>query len=205
MGGADRRPEAVGFARLRLAVRSLRPIALVLAIGVATAAPAHAAEQAWIRGDIKLNFRASPNVQATPLGIVQTGDPVTVLERRDGWARIEASPGNTGWVPESTLDAQPPPTQRLGELENEVQGVRAELEEARRKLQMLETRNAELDAASAQRDAELRGLTEENRVLRAGERWPYMLMGAAILGAGMLVGALLAGRSTRRMSSRIRF
>jgi hypothetical protein len=179
-------------------------VACGLAIALALAAGPAGAEEAWVRGELKLNFRASPNTTATPLGIVQTGDAVKVLERREGWARIEAAGGATGWLPESVLESVPPLGNRVAELEGEVSEARRALSAAQGELEALRARNAELEAAGSTREAELRGLEEENRVLRAGERWPYMLMGAAILGAGMLVGALLGGRSSRRMSSRIR-
>lgn len=176
-------------------------LALALALGAGSAG----AEQVWVRGELKLNFRSAPNLTSTPLGIVQTGDPVTVVERKEGWARIEVAGGATGWIPENALDPERPPTERIESLETEVAGMRDALTAAQGEISTLESRNAELEAAGSTREAELRGLEEENRVLRAGERWPYMLMGAAILGAGMLVGALLGGRSSRRsMSSRIR-
>ena len=50
----------------------------------------------------------------------------------------------------------------------------------------------------------MRRLSEENRDLRAGERWPYLVTGAGILGIGLAVGLLVRG-GTRRSSSRIRF
>lgn len=176
-------------------------VAWGLALAVGAGATPAAAEQAWVRGEVKLNFRAAPNATSTPLGIVHTGDPISVLERKEGWARVEVPGGAAGWIPESFVGAQPPPTQRLAELETGITGARQELSAARSELEALRARNAELDAANAQREAEMRGLAEENRVLRAGERWPYMLMGAAILGAGMLVGALIGGRPSRRASS----
>jgi hypothetical protein len=187
--------------RTGTALRVVCGLAIALAAGPAPAAP----EPAWVGGEIKLNYRAGPTATSVPLGIVETGQRVTVLERKDGWARVEVAGGAAGWLAESYLDDAPPPTQRLVDLETQVASAHEELVAARSELERLAARSSELDAAGAQREAELRGLAEENQVLRAGERWPYMLMGAAILGAGMLVGALIGGRSSRRLSSRIRF
>ena len=162
-------------------------------------------EKAWIRGDLKLNFRAAPNAQATPLGILETGDAVAILERRTGWVRVQDDDDNTGWIPESYLDPEGPPTERLRELEGELAGVREELAAAHRELAALEESQQALAARDAEREALFQQLDEENRVLRAGERWPFLIMGAAILGAGFIGGLLIRGTAARRSSSRIRF
>lgn len=177
------------------------------------AAPADAAaaeiapppEKSWIRGSLKLNFRSAPNAQATPLGILATGDSVAILERRSDWVRIETDDEQTGWIPESYLDPAGPETERLRELEGELAGLREELAAAYQQLSALETSKEALDARDAEREALFQQLDEENRVLRAGERWPFLIMGAAILGAGFIGGLLMRGSAGRRSSSRIRF
>ena len=52
--------------------------------------------------------------------------------------------------------------------------------------------------------SEIDRLTRENDKLRAGARWPYMIAGASILGAGMLLGAILHASSARRPRPRVR-
>ncbi len=171
----------------------------------AVAAVAPPDEKAWIRGDLKLNFRAAPNAQATPLGILETGDAVAILERRAGWARVQDDDDHVGWIPESYLDPEGPPTERLRELEGELAGVREELAAAHREIAALEESQQALAARDAEREGLFQQLDEENRVLRAGERWPFLIMGAAILGAGFIGGLLMRGSAARRSSSRIRF
>lgn len=162
-------------------------------------------EKAWIRGDLKLNFRAAPNAQATPLGILETGDAVAILERRAGWVRVQDDDDNIGWIPESYLDPEGPPTERLRELAGELVGVREELAAAHREIAALEESRQALETRDAERELLFQQLDEENRVLRAGERWPFLIMGAAILGAGFIGGLLIRGSAARRSSSRIRF
>lgn len=171
----------------------------------AEAESAPAAETGWIRGHLKLNFRAAPNADAKPLGIVETGDAVTILERRSGWARVRTEGGETGWISESYLDPEGSPSERIGELDQELAGVRKELAAAQREIAALAEARQALDARAAEREALFQQLDEENRVLRAGERWPFLIMGAAILGAGFIGGLLMRGSSGRRSSSRIRF
>lgn len=195
---------------------AILPIALVGLGGVPTparaqteaAAEAEVAppdEKAWIRGDLKLNFRSAPNAQATPLGILETGDAVAILERRAGWARVQDDDDHVGWIPESYLDPGGPPTERLRELAGELAGVREELAAALQEIAALEENQRALEARDSEREALFQQLDEENRVLRAGERWPFLIMGAAILGAGFIGGLLMRGTAARRSSSRIRF
>lgn len=171
----------------------------------AAAAVAPPDEKSWIRGDLKLNYRAAPNAQATPLGILETGDAVAILERRTGWVRVQDDDDNIGWIPESYLDPEGPPTERLREVEGELAGVREELSAALREIAAHEESRQTLEARDAEREALFQQLDEENRVLRAGERWPFLIMGAAILGAGFIGGLLMRGSAGRRSSSRIRF
>lgn len=162
-------------------------------------------EKSWIRGDLRLNFRSAPNAEATPLGILETGDAVAILERRAGWVRVQDDDDNIGWIPESYLDPEGPPTERLRELAGELVGVREELAAAHREIAALEESQQALEARDAERELLFQQLDEENRVLRAGERWPFLIMGAAILGAGFIGGLLMRGSAARRSSSRIRF
>jgi SH3 domain protein len=158
-----------------------------------------------VRAELKINFRASPSPGSTALGLVSTGDRVTVVERRGSWARVQVEGGAGGWLPASALDASAPPLERLAQLEGEVTKLRAELATALRDRDEARARNAELDDRDRDRDDRFQQLSEENRVLRAGERWPYLVTGASILGAGMIVGALVRGWTARRMGPRIRF
>ncbi|HTY17774.1 MAG TPA: TIGR04211 family SH3 domain-containing protein [Myxococcota bacterium] len=189
-------------------MRKLRATILGIAIGMACAVlPGGAAadEPAWVRGEVRVNFRASPLPNATPLGVVKTGDPVSVIERKNGWARIQLPNGPGGWLPESFLDSQPPLVQHAEEVQSQLASLREQLAAATRERDELREQNTQLGTSQAEREAAVRQLTEENRDLRAGERWPYLITGGAILGAGMLVGALVARSSGRRSSPRIRF
>jgi len=191
-----RRAAAVG-----IRVAMLR-IAIVCALLPCVAA---AEDSAWVRGELRVNFRAAPLPAAPPIGVVKTGDAVSVVERKAGWARIQLPNGSGGWLPESFLDTQPPPVQHAEAMESELASLRQQLATVTRERDELREQNAQVGASQAEREAAVRQLTEENRDLRSGQRWPYLITGGAILGAGMLVGALVARSSGRRSSPRIRF
>lgn len=165
--------------------------------------PPPPSEQAWVRGEVRVNFRANASPNSVPVGVAKTGDQVGVYERRGEWARIQLGDLN-GWLPSSYLDPQPPPRERVAQLEAQLAELQAKLDAAQQQASEHSARVDQLAATDAERDEAMRRLTDENRDLRAGERWPYLVTGAGILGIGLAVGLLLRG-GTRRSSSRIRF
>jgi uncharacterized protein YgiM (DUF1202 family) len=165
--------------------------------------PEPPSEQAWVRGEVRTNFRANPTPTSIPMGVVKTGDQVGVFERRGDWARILVGEV-IGWIPTSFLDSTPPPHEHVAILEAKVADLQAKLESATKDANESKARVEQLAVTDSEREAAMSRLSEENRDLRAGERWPYLVTGAGILGIGLAVGLLLRG-STRRSSSRIRF
>ena len=54
----------------------------------------------------KVNLRAGPGKDAKRLFVVSRGYPVRVLERRDGWAKVEDYEGDRAWVFSDLLSGQ---------------------------------------------------------------------------------------------------
>lgn len=165
--------------------------------------PPPPSEQAWVRGELHVNFRANASPTSVPVGVAKTGDQVDVYERRGDWARVQLGE-STGWLPTSFLDPQPPPRERVAQLEAQVADLQAKLAAATQQASEQSARVDQLATADTERAEAMRRLSDDNRDLRAGERWPYLVTGAGILGIGLAVGLLLRG-NTRRSSSRIRF
>lgn len=164
-----------------------------------------AAEQAWVRGEIRLNLRSGPGTQFRILGGVATGDGLTILQRGDGWTQVRMADGIEGWIPEGYLKPEPPPTIRLEQLETEVATLRDRLETITRESNELKTTNASLSENDSVQREEIDRLILDNTKLRAGARYPELIAGASILAAGMILGAMLhRSSSNRRPSSRIR-
>jgi len=173
----------------------------------AAAAPAEIptpSERAWVRGEVKVNYRANASPNSTPLGVLTTGTGVGVIERKNGWARILVGADGVGWLPESYLDAEPPPLEHVAMLEAQVAELQKNLDETEREAAALRGQVAEMSGREAEREEEMRRLRDENRDLQAGERWPYMVMGAAIFVSG-IVAALLLRPGSRRSSARLRY
>ena len=162
------------------------------------------AEPAWVSGEVRLNLRSGPGNQFRILGVLTTGDALQVLERNEKWTKIRTAEGEAGWIPGGYLNAQPPPTIRLEELEAEAASLRNVLESAESETSGLRRRSEELSANDAEQKSEIERLTKENYRLHAGERWAEWITGALVLSTGMALGALLSRISSRRGRQRLR-
>jgi SH3 domain protein len=129
---------------------------------------------------------------------------VDILERGDGWTKIRANGVDVGWIPAGYLQVEMPAQLRLGRFETESADLRDQLAKLTRDSDRLREENETLTGQDSSQKQELAQLTQENIELRAGARWPDRIAGAAILGAGMLLGAILQRRTGRRQGPRIK-
>ena len=177
---------------------------VVLAASLGAALPA-AAENAWVKGEVRLNLRTGAGTQFRIVTGLKTGDKVAVLARNDSWTQVKVLESNkVGWIPAGFLDAEPPPGLRLAQLEEEVNELRAQLTTTTEEASTLRTQNSEIAGRDGDQRSEIERLTHDNMRLRAGARWPYMIAGASILAAGMIVGAILHAMGGRRQRPRVR-
>lgn len=187
-------------------MRALASLAATLLLAVA-AAPVRA-EQAWVRGEVRLNVRTGPGTQYRILGVVSTGNEVKVLDRANDWTRVEITEEDgdvkQGWIPEGYLRPDPPPTIRLSQAETRVGTLEQELADLRNETEKLRADNEILTAQDGDQQSKIKQITMENMELRAGARYPEWITGASIFAAGMVLGAWLHRNSARRQPTRIR-
>jgi SH3 domain protein len=192
------------------ASRRLRPAAACAALTLAGAilgATAARAESAWVKDEMRLNVRTGPGTKYRIQGAIETGDAVDILQRAEGWTQVRIRNGDgepeEGWIPEGYLQAEMPARLRLARFEEQGSALREQLQELSRRSEALEAENEELTGRDDAQREEIQQLTRENLELQAGARWPDRIAGAAILGAGMILGAMLARRG-RRAGPRVR-
>jgi len=188
--------------RTRRALRAAAWLALAT-VGIGGAGIA-SAEQAWVKDELRLNLRTGPGVQFRIMGVVKTGDGVQVLSRGEGWTQVRVPEVGEGWIPEGYLQPEPTAGVRLAESEAQTSDFREQLSAIQAETQSLRKSNEEISARDAEQRASIERLTRENLELRAGARWPEWITGAGILGAGMLLGAVLHMISARRQRPRVR-
>lgn len=166
------------------------------------------AEQAWVRGEVRLNIRTGPGNQYRIIGLVKTGDAIDVLERGEDWTKIQIQQedGSTkqGWIPGGYLNSEPPPTVQLERAQSKVETLEQELSALKSETGKLRSDNEILTSQDGDQQSQIKQLTMENMELRAGARYPEWITGASIFAAGMVLGAWLHRNSARRQPTRIR-
>jgi uncharacterized protein YgiM (DUF1202 family) len=162
------------------------------------------AETAWVKDELKLGLRTGPGMQYRIKAYVQTGDALTIVDRREGWTQVSTPDHGDGWVEEGYLQGQPPAAMRLAQSEAETAEFRSQFQSLKDRVQQLEGENGELNTTDQEQRAQIESLTRENLELRAGARWPEWITGAGILSAGMVMGAILQSMNGRRSRPRIR-
>jgi len=184
-------------------VLGVTAVALLLASGQSATA-----EQAWVRGEVRLNIRTGPGNQYRIIGLVKTGDAIDVLERGDEWTKVQlrGEDGTTkqGWIPGGYLNAEPPPTVQLERAQSKLATLEQELTTLKSETGKLRSDNEILTSQDGDQQSQIKQLTMENMELRAGARYPEWITGASIFAAGMVLGAWLHRNSARRQPTRIR-
>jgi SH3 domain protein len=169
------------------------------------AAPRAVAETSWVSGEVKLNVRTGAGLQFRIIDMVKTGDPVTIVSRGEDWVLIALENGKQGWIPKGYLVTEAPPAVRVNELDRRVAELEDRLGAATSESARLREENELLTGRDKQQRAEIDRLNLEVMELTAGARWPEWITGASIVGAGMILGAIMNWlASRRRPSSRIR-
>ena len=177
-------------------------LVLVALLALCPAAAARA-ERGWVRG-APLNLRSGPGTQFRILAAVGPGEGLDVLERAEHWTKVRTPDGKEGWISAGYMDPIPPPQRRLEQLDAQVETLQAQLESSKAEASGLRDTNQSLSGADEGQRAEIERLTRENYKLRAGQRWAEWIIGASILGMGMVAGAILSRVSARRSHRRLR-
>jgi uncharacterized protein YgiM (DUF1202 family) len=171
--------------------------ALLLFIGV----PAIAQEEAWVKGEVRVNLRTGAGREFRITRELETGDRVEIVARGDGWTQVKPEKGEPGWIPAGYLATTPPAQVLLDEIAAERDRLAARVEELSEAGSDLRAETEAIRGRDADQAAEIERLTHENIRLRAGVRWPERLTGAGIVLFGMIVGAVVARRSGRQRNS----
>lgn len=195
----------------------IKPLMLSLVLG-AFAVDTHAQDEAqhWVSDQLPTYVRSGPTDGYRIVGTLDSGEPVTLLERQNDYSRVRSQDGDTVWIPSRYLQDTPSARSRLPELQtrvdeltSELDGINQEweqrvadmkttLDERGQRIEELEARNAELNSAYGEAQETVRGLearldTQEQDLLMR-----YFMYGAGVAGAGLLVGLIVPHLPRRR-------
>ena len=190
---------------------------LSLVLG-AFAVDTHAQDEAqhWVSDQLPTYVRSGPTDGYRIVGTLDSGEPVTLLERQNDYSRVRSQDGDTVWIPSRYLQDTPSARSRLPELQtrvdeltSELDGINQEweqrvadmkttLDERGQRIEELEARNDELNSAYGEAQETVRGLearldTQEQDLLMR-----YFMYGAGVAGAGLLVGLIVPHLPRRR-------
>ncbi|ABE59683.1 peptide-binding protein [Chromohalobacter israelensis] len=195
----------------------IKPLMLSLVLGAfAVDAHAQAEAQHWVSDQLPTYVRSGPTDGYRIVGTLDSGEPVTLLERQNDYSRVRSQDGDTVWIPSRYLQDTPSARSRLPELQtrvdeltSELDGINQEweqrvadmkttLDERGQRIEELEARNAELNSAYGEAQETVRGLearldTQEQDLLMR-----YFMYGAGVAGAGLLVGLIVPHLPRRR-------
>lgn len=167
----------------------------------------------YIVGERTLAVREEPSSNAELVTFVETGDAMQLLESmgENSYARVRLPDGREGWLAARFLTDEKPAAERLratqqeleaerervAQLEKQVAQLQARLEDAAPALELAD-RNAELEAELKAQREELEQSLAAYDAERARQR--TLVIGAALVGGGVLLGLLLPVLARRRRS-----
>jgi hypothetical protein len=112
--------------------------AVLLALAVAGAGPAHSADMRYVVDQLVITVTAAADGSGEPIATLKSGDRIELLEEQEEHARVRLGSGEEGWVKAGDLTAEPPArrqlearTQELGELKQKLALLQTQLAQAR--------------------------------------------------------------------------
>jgi SH3 domain protein len=187
--------------RDRVTIRRLAGLfGFLLVLGATSAA----AEQAWVKDELRVNVRSGASVRHRVIGAIGTGDEVEILNRLEGWTEIRTGSIESGWIKAGSLHDEPPARVTLEARDREIAELERRVEEITASESRIRLERDELASRDGEQQAEISRLTRENLELRVGARWPEWLTGAGIVLVGMILGSIVARGSNRRRQPRIK-
>ncbi|MGQ4879503.1 TIGR04211 family SH3 domain-containing protein [Billgrantia sp. LNSP4103-1] len=163
----------------------------------------------WVSDELTTYVRSGPTDGYRIVGTLTAGEPVTLLETSGDYSRVESDAGDRVWILSSELQEEPSASDRLPELEAQVEQLEAELDginetwEGRvsamtETLEVREQRIAELEARNQELESEADGSRRTIRQLQArldtqeeDLLMRYFMYGGGVAGAGLLVGLII--------------
>ena len=175
------------------------------------------AETKYVTDQFEIMLRTGQSVQHEILRQLKSGTQVTVLESNYEYSRVRTASGKEGWVLTRYLIDQPAGRERAVKLQadlellqnnfdallarekNDLQQEIDRIEMLAQKPLTLEKRNQALKTELQQQQQRYQVLLQETEALRTPYKdREWLITGAGVFFAGMVVGMVLVGRRKRR-------
>lgn len=163
------------------AKRLVIAVLLMFATGIAGAATRYVSDQ------LSINVRRGPGTGYQIKALIEAGDKVQTLSTSNGWTKIRAANGTTGYVLTRLLSDQPAAADRLAHFKQQNQHLKKKIESLTRttdstqeKLASLASRNQELTQKNQQLRRELERIREVSadaiRISKQNKKYHRKLM-----------------------------
>jgi len=189
-----------------------RTCLLVIALLLASVAHAEQSNKTqYVTDQITLGLHQKPSNNAGTIGVVKSGDRVTVLRSlgENSFAQVKTSDGREGWVVTRNLSDQPAARDQLDDVNKQLNDAQAQIKALQSKLYAdqqqltnvkpaldLAAENDKLRAGIAQRDEQLKGMEQHYNIASAHR--DTLITGAALAIGGVILGLLLPWLSRGR-------
>lgn len=128
------------------------------------------AETVYVTDLLKLNVTEAPQSQGKTLTTLSSGDPLVVLERLPGYAKIRTTDNIVGWTKSAYLVTEKPPRLIVAELQKKLTELENQTAQAKKNAQIAQS-NAEkyqqmlqtTEQTAQQQSEELKKLHQKNQ------------------------------------------
>ncbi len=166
----------------------------LLAMILLPSAPVMAASNyVYISDTLRVGVRKEPQSGLPPIGVVLTGMRLKVLERRDGFMKIETDKGVTGWIKNIYVTEHPPSIIQLKALKKKYQQLEKELATSKDTATMLEKANLALNDQLDDLKSERQQWVRERAELLASQYQESSPVGFIILVLLLLLASFVGG------------
>ncbi|WP_040975649.1 TIGR04211 family SH3 domain-containing protein [Necropsobacter massiliensis] len=180
-----------------------------LALLFALALPTAQAETQYVTENLSTFLRKGAGDQYKIAGAIQSGDAVTVLDRKDKYTLIRDGKNREAWILTNELTATPSSKQENPKLKAQIQELTLKLNrldsdwqqrtsEMQRRTKQAEEQSSQLLEQNSQLKRELEITKNKNRdleaMLDAGKREiaiQWFIYGGSVLGVGLLLGLII--------------
>ena len=183
-------------------------IALLITWWTATLGQSAVAESAWVSDQFRVPVRSGPSSQHR---IVHRGIPsgteLVVLDVDDdaNFTHVRTVGGTEGWLPSQYIVDEPIARLRLAETEIDLRAARAEVATLREQLANVPRTTGEVTPGhdellrlNARLRDEVGDLIDDNRALEQAATRDALLIGAALVLVGLVIGVLIRSRTRQR-------
>lgn len=117
---------------------------ILLSLTVLLVTSAEAQNRRYVTDSLKLEVRSGPGVQNRIIRMLESGTPVSVLERQKGWSKVRLSSGGEAWILDRFLMDQPSARGQLEAARSDLTTARKQVEQLKQELAKVTRSNAEL-------------------------------------------------------------